>query len=60
MTVQVVDTDAEGRLVLADALAYARSGQAPSAIVDLATLTGSIVVALGHEMAGCIRRRCWP
>jgi leucyl aminopeptidase len=50
-TVQVVDTDAEGRLVLADALAYARR-QAPCAMIDLATLTGSIVVALGHEMAG--------
>jgi len=51
-TVQVVDTDAEGRLVLADALAYAAEQQ-PQAIIDLATLTGSIVVALGHEMAGC-------
>jgi len=51
-TVQVVDTDAEGRLVLADALAYAVR-QNPQAIIDLATLTGSIVVALGHDMAGC-------
>ncbi len=51
-TVQVVDTDAEGRLVLADALAYAVR-QTPQAVIDLATLTGSIVVALGHEMAGC-------
>jgi len=51
-TVQVVDTDAEGRLVLADALAYAER-QNPLAIIDLATLTGSIVVALGHHMAGC-------
>jgi leucyl aminopeptidase len=50
--VQVVDTDAEGRLVLADALAYAVR-QKPRAVIDLATLTGSIVVALGHEMAGC-------
>ncbi len=50
-TVAVVDTDAEGRLVLADALAYA-AAQKPAAIVDLATLTGSIVVALGHERAG--------
>ena len=50
-TVQVVDTDAEGRLVLADALAYAGQ-QAPVAIIDLATLTGSIVAALGHERAG--------
>ena len=51
-TVQVVDTDAEGRLVLADALAYAVR-EKPQAIIDLATLTGSIVTALGHEMAGC-------
>jgi leucyl aminopeptidase len=51
-TVQVVDTDAEGRLVLADALAYAIR-ERPQAIIDLATLTGSIVTALGHEMAGC-------
>ena len=50
-TVQVVDTDAEGRLVLADALDYARR-QSPRAIIDLATLTGSIVTALGHHMAG--------
>jgi len=50
-TVQVVDTDAEGRLVLADGLEYARR-QTPRAIIDLATLTGSIVTALGHHMAG--------
>ncbi len=54
-TVEVVDTDAEGRLVLADALTYAVRLTAPravDAIVDLATLTGSIVSALGHEAAG--------
>ncbi len=51
-TVQVVDTDAEGRLVLADALAYAVR-EKPQAVIDLATLTGSIVTALGHERAGC-------
>jgi len=50
-TVEVVDTDAEGRLVLMDALAWA-AAQEPAAIVDLATLTGCVVVALGHEMAG--------
>ena len=55
MTVQVVDTDAEGRLVLADALAYA-ARQNPAAIIDLATLTGSIVAALGHERAGLFGR----
>ena len=51
-TVEVVDTDAEGRLVLADALAWGAARFKPRAVVDLATLTGSIIVALGHEMAG--------
>ena len=51
-TVEVVDTDAEGRLVLADALAWAVPRLQPAAIIDLATLTGSIVTALGGEMAG--------
>ncbi len=51
-TIEIVDTDAEGRLVLADALAFAIKRHRPQAIIDLATLTGSIVVALGHHMAG--------
>ena len=51
-TVEVVDTDAEGRLVLADALAWAVRHLRPAAMVDLATLTGSIVEALGGVMAG--------
>lgn len=51
-TVEVVDTDAEGRLVLADALAWTVARLRPRAVVDLATLTGSIIVALGHHMAG--------
>ncbi len=51
-TIEVVDTDAEGRLVLADALSYAVRRHHPQAIIDLATLTGSIVTALGHHMAG--------
>ncbi len=50
-TVAVVDTDAEGRLVLADALAWA-ARQPHAALIDIATLTGSIVTALGHEHAG--------
>jgi leucyl aminopeptidase len=50
-SVEVVDTDAEGRLVLADALAHARTLR-PAALVTLATLTGSVVVALGHHRAG--------
>jgi leucyl aminopeptidase len=49
--IEVVDTDAEGRLVLMDALAWA-AAQKPAAIIDFATLTGSIVVALGHHQAG--------
>ena len=51
-TVEVINTDAEGRLVLADVLWYAQDRFKPRAIVDLATLTGAIIVALGHEMAG--------
>ncbi len=50
-TVEVLNTDAEGRLILADALALA-SEQQPDAIVDLATLTGACMVALGDRMAG--------
>ena len=50
-TVEVTNTDAEGRLVLADALAYARR-YAPAAVVDLATLTGAVRVALGPWAAG--------
>jgi leucyl aminopeptidase len=75
-TIEVVNTDAEGRLILADALSYAQ-GLDPAAIVDCATLTGSVVIALGHhaaavfgtdeELIGELREagdrsgeRCWP
>ena len=51
-TVEVINTDAEGRLVLADALWYTQEKFKPRAIVDLATLTGAVIVALGHEHAG--------
>ena len=51
-TIEVQNTDAEGRLVLADALWYAQENFKPAAMVDLATLTGAIVVSLGHEHAG--------
>ncbi len=51
-TIEIVNTDAEGRLVLADALWYAQENFAPRAIIDLATLTGAIIVALGQDMAG--------
>ena len=50
-TTEVLNTDAEGRLILADALAFA-SEQGPDAIVDVATLTGSIMVALGKKATG--------
>jgi leucyl aminopeptidase len=48
----VLNTDAEGRLVLADALAYCQSRFKPQLMIDLATLTGAIIVALGSEHAG--------
>ncbi len=51
LTVEVISTDAEGRLVLSDALTYAQRYQ-PSAIIDIATLTGACIVALGYEAAG--------
>ena len=51
-TVEVINTDAEGRLVLADALWYAQETFKPRCIVDLATLTGAIIVALANEYAG--------
>ena len=51
-TVEVINTDAEGRLVLADVLWYAQQKYDPRFMVDLATLTGAIIVALGHEYAG--------
>lgn len=51
-TIEVVNTDAEGRMVLADALWYAQETFHPRAVIDLATLTGAIIVALGHERAG--------
>lgn len=75
-TVEVTNTDAEGRLILADALDYA-AGMDPEAMVDCATLTGAVVVGLGHHASGLLgndevlieelRRagdaageRCWP
>lgn len=51
-TVEVADTDAEGRLVLADAIAYAVKNLNPSRIIDVATLTGAIIIALGDEASG--------
>jgi leucyl aminopeptidase len=51
-TIEVINTDAEGRLVLADVLWYAQERFEPAAVIDLATLTGAIMVALGYENAG--------
>jgi leucyl aminopeptidase len=51
-TIEILNTDAEGRLVLADALWYTQNRFKPQAMVDLATLTGAIVISLGQEFAG--------
>ena len=51
-TVEVINTDAEGRLILCDAMWYAQEKFKPQAMIELSTLTGAIIVALGHERAG--------
>jgi leucyl aminopeptidase len=51
-TIEVINTDAEGRLVLADAIWWAQENLKPAVIVDLATLTGAMIVSLGHEFGG--------
>ncbi|WP_412506393.1 leucyl aminopeptidase [Roseovarius sp. SYSU LYC5161] len=51
-TVEIINTDAEGRLVLADVMWYAQQTYQPAAVIDLATLTGAIIIGLGHEKAG--------
>jgi len=51
-TIEILNTDAEGRLVLADALWYTQKRFKPKIMIDLATLTGAIIVALGHQHAG--------
>jgi leucyl aminopeptidase len=51
-TIEVLNTDAEGRLILCDALCYAVDKVRPDTIVDLATLTGAVVMAVGHEFSG--------
>lgn len=55
-TIEIVSTDAEGRLVLADALSYAEARLKPAAVVDVATLTGAVGTALGGEYAGLFSR----
>ena len=56
-TVEIISTDAEGRLVLCDALAYAQQNFNPRAMIDLATLTGGVVTALGSTRAGLFSNR---
>jgi leucyl aminopeptidase len=52
LTVEITTTDAEGRLILADALTYTQNAHKPSAIIDIATLTGGVTIALGTVRAG--------
>ena len=52
LTVEIIDTDAEGRLILADGLGYIAKNIEPDVIIDLATLTGSCIMALGYTAAG--------
>ena len=51
-TIEVLNTDAEGRLILADALSYSSKHYDPEYMIDFATLTGAVVVALGHVATG--------
>jgi leucyl aminopeptidase len=51
-TIEILNTDAEGRLILADAISYAEKNYSPEKIIDLATLTGACIVALGHHASG--------
>jgi leucyl aminopeptidase len=51
-TIEVINTDAEGRLVLCDVMTWTQQNVKPKVMIDLATLTGAMVVSLGHEMAG--------
>lgn len=51
-TVEVINTDAEGRLVLCDALTWVQKEYSPKTVIDLATLTGAIIISLGHEYGG--------
>ena len=53
-TSEIINTDAEGRLILADALAYGIATYKPTAVIDLATLTGAVIVGLGHHYTGLL------
>jgi leucyl aminopeptidase len=69
LTIEVLNTDAEGRLILCDALTYAERFK-PAAVIDIATLTGACIIALGHHNSGLFTRserrttswptNCWP
>jgi leucyl aminopeptidase len=65
-TVEVINTDAEGRLVLCDAMTWAQQEFQPAALVDIATLTGAMIISLGHEHGGMfsndetLARTCSP
>ena len=52
-TIEVINTDAEGRLVLCDAMHWTQEEFEPEILIDLATLTGAMIISLGHEHAGC-------
>ncbi len=54
VTAEIVNTDAEGRLILADGLAYGIKRFKPAAVIDLATLTGAVIVSLGHHRTGLL------
>ena len=51
-TIEIINTDAEGRLVLCDAMSWVQQTDKPEVMIDLATLTGAMIVSLGHEYAG--------
>jgi len=53
-TAEIINTDAEGRLILADAISYGEKKYSPKAIIDFATLTGACIVALGNNVAGMV------
>ena len=53
-TIEILNTDAEGRLILCDALTYAQKQYKPSAVIDIATLTGAVIVALGNHISGLL------
>lgn len=53
-TSEIINTDAEGRLILADALAYGIATWKPDAVIDLATLTGAVIIGLGHHRSGLL------